>query len=139
MHKALLKEYGLKRIADFRVEGNNFLIDETDVAMIELCGCIYAFVVNDEIVRIGSSAGPLKKRFAAWRRDVSKSLAGGKSSTPHDEAERWRHAFAGNADGAIYARQASAVTTPVGEFFAHLDEERVLIARHKPKLNRSSR
>jgi hypothetical protein len=58
------------------VDVHTGLIDVTDAAAIEPNGCIYAFVVNDEIVRIGSSAAPLKKRLAAWRRDVSTSRAG---------------------------------------------------------------
>ena len=137
--KELLQVYGLAHVADLRIMGNTFSIEVADEAATEREGSIYAFVVDEEIVRIGSSAGPLKKRLAAWVRDVSTALAGGKSATPHDEAERWRLALAGDVVGAVYARQAATVTTPVGTFRAHLDEERVLIARHRPRLNRSGR
>ncbi len=137
MHKSVLETYQLKRIADFRIKGNTFLIETTDFATVGLSGCIYAFVINGEIVRVGSSARPLKMRLSEWMRDVSKSLEGGRSPTPTDEAERWRRAVTHDSDCAIYARQGTCVTTTVGSFTAYLDEERIIIAQHRPRLNRS--
>ena len=139
MHKKELSDYGLKQIARVFIEGNNFRINVTDDDAVELRGCIYAFAIDEEIVRVGSSSGRLTKRLSAWQRDVSRALAGEKSSTPLSEAERWRMALAPGTNGVVYARQATIVTTPVGAFTTHLDEERVLIARHRPRLNRSSR
>jgi len=139
MHLCDLRAWGLARVADVAIEGDQFLVTVTDNETVELAGCIYAYVIDGEIVRIGSSAGQLKNRLKAWRRDVSMALAGGKSSTPIDEACKWRAALKPGSEGALYARRGTEVTTPVGTFTTHLDEERMLIARLRPKLNRSWR
>jgi hypothetical protein len=139
MHEDNLAEWCLKRVAIVAIDGNRFAITVTDDEAAERTGSIYAFVIDGEIVRVGSSAGLLKKRFRQWERDVSIALAGGRSSTPLDEAARWREALKPGADGAVYARRGTEVTTTVGTFTTHLDEERILIARLKPRLNRSWR
>ncbi|QNT68078.1 GIY-YIG nuclease family protein [Defluviicoccus vanus] len=139
MHAEKIKEYGLKPVAEFWIEENQFRIELTDLETTALKKCVYAFTVEDEIVRVGSSKAPLKKRFGAWRRDVSKALNGEKSATPIEEGHRWRDALHEGCHGIIYARPGTTVHTPLGEISAYLDEECVLLARYKPKLNRSSR
>jgi hypothetical protein len=139
MHKELLAGYGFKLIARVWIEDDKFRIDVTDTEAEKLSYSVYAFVIDGEIVRIGSSAAQLKRRLAAWRRDISVALAGGKSAAPLTEAEQWRKGLHPNAQGELYARQATMVETPVGKFHALLDEERTLIARYKPRINRSSR
>jgi hypothetical protein len=96
----------------------------------------YAFVVGGEIKRIGSSKGRLRDRFASWNRDVTNALNGKKSSTPEWEAIAWRDCLQTNHGGEVYARVATRVTTPIGTFETYMDEESVLINRHKPPLNR---
>jgi hypothetical protein len=139
MHEELLAKYGLKCIAKVWIEGDRFLIEVTDTEAAELPESVYAFVVDGEIVRVGSSAAQLKRRLSAWRRDISNALAGKTSATPPEEAEKWRSALHPGAKGELYARQATLVTTPIGGFRALLDEERTLIVRYRPRINRSSR
>jgi hypothetical protein len=139
MHAEEIEKYGLKPVAKFWIEADQFHIELTDLETTALERCVYAFTLEDEIVRVGSSKAPLKTRFGAWRRDVSKALKGLKSATPIDEGLRWREALHGRASGTIYARAGTMVDTPLGTISAYLDEECVLIARYKPKLNRSSR
>ena len=73
-----------------------------------------------------------------WRpgRDVSGALAGRRTSTPVSEAKSWCSLLA-NAEGTIYARLGTVVTTPVGTFNAYMAEESYLIRLHRPKQNRS--
>jgi len=134
-----LEKYGMRRIASVRISENTFIIEVIDDETSLQEGCIYAFTIDDEIVRVGSSAGPLRRRLSAWMRDVSRSLRGEKSATPLDEGERWRKELSDGHIGAIYARRGTLIATPIGEFTSHLDEERILITRHKPRLNRSWR
>jgi hypothetical protein len=89
MHKELLAGYGFKLIARVWIEDDKFRIDVTDTEAEKLSYSVYAFVIDGEIVRIGSSAAQLKRRLAAWRRDISVALAGGKSAAPLTEAEQW--------------------------------------------------
>jgi hypothetical protein len=139
MHAEAIRKYGLKPVAKFWIEENQFHVELTDLETTALERCVYAFTIDDEIVRVGSSKAPLRTRFATWRRDVSKALNGLKSATPLDEGVRWREALDGRNHGVIYARPGATVHTPLGEISAYLDEECVLIARYKPRLNRSSR
>ena len=106
--------------------------------------CVYIFVFGEEIVRVGSSKGPLKKRMQQWGRDVTNALRKmddldhKKTNTPEKEALIWRDLLEQYGQGEVYARQAATVTTPVGTFRAYMDEESILINRHKPVLNRHS-
>jgi hypothetical protein len=97
---------------------------------------IYAFLVGNQIMRIGSSKGRLRSRFNAWNRDVSNRLRGRESSTPEWEAAEWRERLQEHGGGEVFARTATLVTTPVGTFPAYMDEESVLINRYHPPLNR---
>ena len=136
MSKISLKRYGFRPLATVRVVGNDFVIQVTDAELAELAMCLYAFVVDDEIVRIGSSKAPLRTRMGSWRRDVSGALAGRKTSTPASEAEAWRSLLVGR-EGSIYARQGTEITTQIGTFNAYMAEESYLIGLHRPKQNRS--
>ena len=107
---------------------------------------VYIFLINDEIVRIGSSKGPLKKRMQRWQQDVTNALRKmsgldtKKTPTKEEEANEWLKLLKLHGQGKIYARQATVVTTPVGKFRAYMDEESILINRHKPRLcNHSNR
>ena len=136
MSKAALEKYGFTPLGNVRIACNHFNIEITDAELARLPMCIYAFVVADEIVRIGSSKAPLKSRMGSWRRDVSGALASRRTSTPASEAAVWRSLLA-NAEGTIYARQGTVVTTQVGTFNAYMAEESYLIGVYRPKQNRS--
>lgn len=130
-----LLSYGLKPIGSLEIVGNEFRIQIDDNEAVRKEKCIYAFVVNDEIVRIGSSKAALRTRFTAWQRDVSNALQGRKSPTPQSECEGWREVLDGTK-GTVFARQGSFVETPVGEINAYLAEEAALIAKHRPRFCR---
>lgn len=133
----VLRSYGLRPFASVSVVENRFVIVIEDADLGANEKSIYAFAVEDEIVRIGSSKGRLGHRMRTWERDVSRALQGLPSSTPAWEAEAWRELLGRGRVGIIYARQGTTVTTPVGTFCAYLDEESLLIGRHLPRLNRS--
>jgi hypothetical protein len=97
---------------------------------------IYAFLVGNQIMRIGSSKGRLRSRFNGWNRDVTNRLRGRESSTPEWEAAAWRECLQRHGGGEVFARVATSVTTPIGTFAAYMDEESVLINRYHPPLNR---
>lgn len=136
MSKATLESYGFTLLGSVRIDGDRFVIQIVDPALASQTMCLYAFVVHDVIVRIGSSKAPLRSRMASWQRDVSGSLAGRRTSTPSKEAAGWRSLLAGG-EGLIYARRGTDVTTPVGTFNAYLAEESYLIGLHRPQQNRS--
>jgi len=116
--------------------GSLFIIEITDRAAVKLERCLYAFLVGDVILRIGSSKAPLIKRLRSWELHVTHALNGRKSSIPDWEAAAWNEELSTHGKGVIYARQGASVTTSVGKFDAYLDEESVLIGRHLPRLNR---
>ncbi len=131
-----LESCGFLRFAEVRIEGDTFLIKVEDQEIAREPMCLYAFVVGDEIVRIGSSKAPLGARMRSWQRDVSGALAGGRTSTPPKEAQGWRELLSGRS-GAVYARQGTEVTTQVGTFNAYMAEESYLIGLYRPRQNRS--
>ena len=133
----VLTSYGLRRFAQVSIEDDRFTIAVEKADIGENEKSVYAFVVDDEIVRIGSSKARLSSRMKVWQRDVSLALQGLRSSTPPSEAEAWRDLLRDGRVGTVYARRGTTVTTPVGTFCAYLDEESLLIGRHQPRLNRS--
>jgi hypothetical protein len=139
MSSKTLSSYGLVEVASVRILDKQFQILISNTAMVQRCRCIYAFLIGDEIVRIGSSKDKLGNRLRVWQRDVSKALQGRKSSTPLHEAEGWSDILRQHQSGLVFARPGTIVTTSIGEMSAYLDEESVLIERHRPRLNRSMR
>jgi hypothetical protein len=132
---ATLLSYGLKPIGTLRIVNGAFKIDITELG--EAKCCVYAFVVGDEIVRVGSSKDRLAKRFRRWESDVTNALQGLKSDTPPEEAKGWKDLLS-KAVGRVFARPGTLVTTPVGEINTYLAEETALIAKHTPRFCRRS-
>lgn len=127
-------DYGLSRIGTWRADGDGFHIDLNESQILDNEKCIYAFLGPDsEFVRIGSSKGKLRNRMRAFVRDLTNATVGKKSPSSDWEPQAWRSI----GHGDVVARQATIVSTPVGQFPAYLDEESVLIGRHLPPLNRS--
>jgi hypothetical protein len=137
MSSAALIAYGMQRIA--RIELPD---DQTFLITLEFPGAeswekaIYAFLVGNEIKRVGSSKGRLGGRLKSWSRDVTNALRGRKSPTPAWEAAECRNCLHQHKGGEVYARIATTVITSIGAFPAYMDEESVLINRHQPPLNR---
>lgn len=138
MTASKLSEYGLVPVATVRIDDSRFIIEITNPEIVQLEKCIYAFLVGDKIVRVGSSKGRLARRLKCWERDITNALRGQKSPAPAWEAKGWNDELSQHSGGIIYARQGTVVTTPVGTFPAYLDEESILIGNHYyPALNRN--
>lgn len=137
MSRTQLEAYGLVKVGRIALPDAltfQVLLEHPEAALWERV--IYAFLVGDEIMRVGSSKGRFSHRVSAWTRDVTKALRGQRSSTPLWEAEAWRDHLMKHNGGEVFARVATTVVTPVGEFPAYMDEESILINRHRPRLNR---
>jgi hypothetical protein len=136
MSLEILTHYGLVPVATVRIIEGEFKIQISDSDMVARDRCIYAFLVGNEIVRIGSSKAPLKRRLKDWERDVTNALQHRKSPTPTKEADAWDAILKQHGSGTIFARPGTVVTTPIGEISTYLDEEIVLIDKYNPILDR---
>ena len=129
---------GFRLCARFDLIGTDFRVDILDHDICSKPFSIYAAVVGDEIVRIGSGKAALRKRLLSFRGYIGGRLRGNeKSSTPLWEALEWKRRLDEHGHGRFYAREGTEVTTPVGTFPAYLDEESILIGRFQPPLNRN--
>jgi hypothetical protein len=133
MSAEALLSYGMKRIATVKIQDDRFIIDLTSPSVADIEKCIYAFVIGDEILRIGSSKGKLKTRLRAWQNDVSNALSNKSFRTPASEALIWKSSFEKHGLGQIFARAGTVVATPVGELNLYMLEESALIGRHEPR------
>jgi hypothetical protein len=136
-----LSDWKFVSIGTVEIIGDEFIIKVDDQEVVKQDCCVYVFVVDDKVLRIGSSKAPLRSRFKTWERDVSKALKGIKSSTSQEEASDWREALKQGA-GTVFARRGALILTPVGEICAYLSEESHLIGyfknRKQCRLNHSS-
>lgn len=142
-----LSSYGFSRVARWQRRDDRFCIFERQDDIMQQVGCVYAFVINDEIVRIGSSKGTLENRMNSWQKDVSKAFEndfftpnGRARSTKEDEIKLWIDVLAAYQVGDVWARQGTPFKSPISETVLHAyqDEESFLIARHQPRFNRGS-
>ena len=124
---------GLRPVGTVQILDGRFTISLSTPEAADFERCLYAFLVGNEIMRIGSSKGKLRLRIRAWEADVSHGLAGDYSRTRQSEAEIWRTTLLEYGTGHLYARLGTVVTTPVGEFNLYQIEERALIEKHKPR------
>ena len=92
-------------IGKFYIEDNKYCV-EYDPKFGDADQGIYIHVIDDKIIRVGSSKNKLKSRMKSWERDVSKALAGQKSSTPIWEANIWKKILK-NKSGDLYFRYAA--------------------------------
>ena len=58
----ILEEYKFKKIGSFYIDKNNFIVDY-DEQFGEMDQCIYIHVIDNKIVRVGSSKNKLKSRM----------------------------------------------------------------------------
>jgi hypothetical protein len=93
---AVLAGYGLLPVATARINDRRFIVEITDRETVELKKCIYAFLIGDEVARIGSSKAPLKMRLKSYERDLTGALNGGRyaAEAPLWEAKLNRAGFA---------------------------------------------
>ena len=131
----ILKKYKFIKIGSFYIHKNNFIVNY-DNKFNEIEQSIYIHVIDNKIMRVGSSKNKFKIRMKSWERDVSKALKGQKSSTPLWEAEIWRKKLS-NKIGDLYFRKGWEIETPVGKINSYMSEESFLIGKFKPEMNRS--
>lgn len=124
-------------MANVKIVDGKFIIDASDPEAMRLTESVYAFLIGEEIVRIGSSKGVLRTRFNAWQRDITNAMCGRRSSAPPWEGEFWLSMLPSGVTGTVWARKGTTITTPAGRFNAYLSEESHLIGRHLPRMNRS--
>jgi hypothetical protein len=128
MNAAKLTKYGLVPVATCWIADRKLKIEFTDLEAVKLEECIYAFLIDDKVYRVGSSKAPLEKRLKNYMRDITRALNKEKSPAPDDEAEKWRKILPAGTSGTIYARPGTWVTTsPLEPFRAYMDEESKMI------------
>jgi hypothetical protein len=118
--------------------GDDFVVELIDTSLAAQAQCIYAFLVEDEVVRVGSSQNSLRSRMLQWQRDewqrdVSKALKGLPSNTRPEEAAIWRELLTGSY-GRIFARMGIFAHSPLGTLNIFQVEEAALIAKFQPRL-----
>jgi hypothetical protein len=127
MNAAKLTEYGLVPVATCCIADRKLKIDIIDPKTVELAECIYAFLIDGKVARIGSSKAPLKTRLKNYMRDITRAFNNEKSPAPPEEADLWLKKLPAGTSGTIYARSGWSVTTPIKTFNAYMDEESLLI------------
>ena len=133
-----LEDLGMNPVARFYVDRDEFHVDFVGDEIAEQDCCIYAFVIGDEIVRIGSCKSTLRVRLKATKRHFHDSIFRGKyTPTSKEDGEFMREQMKSHGHGIVWGRQGTMVTTPVGTFPAYLDEESILLGRYRPPLNHS--
>ena len=140
--REILQAYGMRAIALVSLpKPTRFVVELTDLGAGSWTQAIYAFLIGEEICRIGSSKGRLETRMRSWSRDLTRRLsdmtAETKMATSAVEAARWRERLERCGPGLVLARPGTVIDTPIGRISAYLDEESVLIGRHCPALNNS--
>jgi hypothetical protein len=127
MNAAKLTEYGLVPVATCCIEDRKLKIEFTDLEAVKLEECVYAFLIDGKVVRIGSSKAPMKTRLKNYMRDITRALNNEKSPAPPEEADLWLKKLPAGTSGTIYAPPGWSVTTPIKTFNAYMDEESLLI------------
>lgn len=133
MSEAKLVEYGLRAAGSIRIIDDNFIVEFIDSNLQAQTRCVYAFLVGDEVIRVGSSQNSLRSRMLQWQRDVSKALKGLPSPTRPEEAAVWREVLTGTY-GRLFARMGFVVHSPMGELNIFQVEEAAMIAKFQPRL-----
>lgn len=133
-----LAGYGFQKVADVDLSDGSFRISFVVASASSWVCSVYAFVINDEIIRIGSSKGLLRDRMRSWEKTVTASFNGQYKPTPKEESNLWRRELEQHGHGAVWAREGTRFVTPISNapISGYQDEESELIARHMPRLNR---
>lgn len=100
---------------------------------------VYVWVsLGAEVLRVGTSKGPVRKRLRQYPGYINKALDGGKSQTPLWEADLWlEYLQCGELHALVH--QPPTIDTVAGPVRPYLDIERTLLASVRPALNRSHR
>ena len=143
---ATLEEYRMEKFAEMRFSDElESLIEFTNDSIAQTpCG-VYVWVIEGEIVRIGSSKEKLRSRIRGAGRWLQHRLQG--TAKTKDEirrqkeladALRWKkRLYKTGRHAEVWGRGGTIVRTPIGEINTYLAEENALLQRHKPALNNS--
>ncbi len=142
---SILHSYQFVPFAEMSLHNNHAIMKITNSQIAQQVKGIYAWVYDEEIVRIGSSKDSLEKRILGHGRWIEMRLQGiTKVSNPERvqkelaDAQRWRSLLENEGSKAtVWGRSGTIVTSPIGELNIYLAEENKLLERHKPPLNNS--
>ena len=125
-----LKQMKFQKIGKFFIRKNQFIV-EYDQKFSSSEQMIYIHVIDNEILRVGSSKNKFKYRMERWEKDVTKLLNTKNTDTSFNEGDEWNNLLK-NKIGILYGRQGTVRKTPIGEINIYLSEESNLIGRHQP-------
>ena len=125
-----LSQMKFQKIGKFFIENNKYII-EYDERYSSLEKMIYIHVIDNQILRVGSSKNKFKSRMERWEKDVTKLLNIKITDTSFNEGDEWNNLLK-NKIGILYGRQGTVRKTPIGEINIYLSEESNLIGRHQP-------
>lgn len=133
----LTTDHGMDEIGTFRLDGVRFRVNTSR----EIDEAVYAMTIDDEIVRIGTSDGPVSGRLRSYEQSITEGLLGLRAQTLPCEAREWQRRLLTAHDpvGRIYAAQGPLVENGSESYRAFLDKERYLLALYRPPMNRSHR
>ena len=131
-----LSQMKFQKIGKFFIKNNKYII-EYDKKYSSLEKMIYIHVIDNQILRVGSSKNKFKDRMERWEKDVTKLLQNKKSDTPINEGDEWNNLLK-NKVGILYGRQGTEIKTPVGKINIYLSEESYLIGKHQPIMCKDS-
>jgi len=137
--------FGLVKFAEMTIRNDAAAVNFIDEPTAAATCAIYCWIIDGEIVRIGSSKQSLKKRIIGTGRWIETRLQGtarisdpGTKEKETDDAKRWALRLKdANAVAEVYGRSGTIVTTPLGEINVYLSEENWLLEQFKPPLNNS--
>lgn len=141
-----ISAYGMVRFAEFRLDDDlSAVLTITDSETAARAGAIYAWLIDEKIVRLGSCQSTLDRRMRDAAKWLQSRLRGTVRTTNEVrrrrelvDAQRWKirlHRTQKFAE--VWGRQGTMVPTPLGEINAYLSEENWLLKTLKPPLNNS--
>lgn len=149
--RATLARFQMTPIAAFGVHDDRMYV-RVHANAVEVGPGVYAFVVADRVIRVGSAAGGVIRRLADDPLYIDKALAraGFKTPAPLWEAELWVHVLRsyGQDQGEVWGRPSVPIACAIGPVPARMacKAEEYLVAERfaapplkQPLLNRSSR
>lgn len=125
-----LKHMKFQKIGKFFIKKNQFIV-KYDQKYSSSKHMIYIHVIDNEILRVGSSKNEFKYRMERWEKDVTKLLNIKNTDPTFNEGDEWNNLLK-NKTGTLYGRQGTVIKTPIGKINIYLSEESNLIGRHQP-------
>lgn len=141
-----IRGYGMTKLATFEITMDcTSVITFVDEKSAAVPRGLYAWIIDGQIVRIGSSKNPLAMRIkshGSWiearLKDTFKVKDPKRRIKEIADAERWKKLLCGTGRVAeVWGREGTIVETPAGTINTYLAEENALLERHKPPLNNS--